>query len=187
MHIELLPGLDNVIRFPVERRARPTLALLRGMAPDSREVSLVALGFGLEEPGHDLRDTVDRQTAEYILNEVPPEPDASRSTMLQGMLDGAVTEAVEACRVSHDASLAMVAMQRRALDAQTGGNLWANQLGERADAQSLRSAELLVAAHTRCLEAEGVARAVECAMRGEPWTPYDPRDISDWLVSGAPD
>lgn len=186
MHIELLPGLDNVIRFPVERRARPTLALLRGMAPDSREASLVALSFGLDEPAFDLRDTVDRQTAEHILNEAPPEPGATRTTMLQGMLDGVVTEAVEACRASHDASMAMMALQRRALEAQTAGNLWAAQLGERADAQSLRSAELLVLAHTRCVEAEGAARAVECAMRGEPWTPYDAREVSDWLVSGAP-
>jgi len=38
MRIELLPGMTNVVRFPVERRARATLELLRGVAPDVREV-----------------------------------------------------------------------------------------------------------------------------------------------------
>lgn len=183
MHIELLPGLGNVIRFPVERRARPTLGLMRGMAPDSREVSLVALSFGLDEPPFDLRDTADRQTAEHILNEVPPEPGAARTAVLRGMLDGVVTAAVEACRASHGAFLALVALRERAAGAKAAGNLWATQLGERADAQALRWAELVVAAQARCLEAEGASRAVECALRGEPWTPYDARDVSDWLVS----
>ena len=183
MHIELLPGLDNVIRFPVERRARPTLELLRGMAPDSREVSLVALSFGLDEPPFDLRDTADRQTAEYILNEVPPEPGAGRMAVLQGMLDGVVTEAVEACRASHDASLAMAALRERAAEAKAAGSLWATQLGERADAQALRWAELVVLAQARCLEAEGASHAVECAIRGEAWAPLDSRATSEWLLS----
>ena len=30
MRVELLPGMTNVVRFPLERRARPTLELLRG-------------------------------------------------------------------------------------------------------------------------------------------------------------
>src|SRR5208283_3801485 len=32
MRAELLPGMTNVLRFPVERRARPTLELLREIA-----------------------------------------------------------------------------------------------------------------------------------------------------------
>ena len=73
MHIEPLPGQDNVVRFPVERRARPTLELLREIAPDVREVSLVADTFGLEEPPHGLRHEVDARTAEYVAGQVPPD------------------------------------------------------------------------------------------------------------------
>ena len=186
MHIELLPGLENVIRFPIERRARPTLELLREIAPDSREVSLTALAFGLEEPPHDLRRVVDRRTAEHILNEVPSEPGEVRTAMLAGMLEPLVAAAVEACRVSHDTSCDLVAAQRLLLEAESSGSLWTEKLGERADALSVRSAELLIEAHLRYEEVEGAARAVEGALRGEPWTPYDPREVSEWLASAGP-
>ena len=186
MHIELLPGLENVIRFPVERRARPTLELLREIAPDSREVSLTAVAFGLEEPPHGLRHVVDRRTAEHILNVVPSEPGEVRTAMLKNMLEPLVMAAVEACRVSHDTSCDLVATQERLLAAESSGSLWAEKLGERADALSVRSAELLIEAHLRYEEVEGAARAVECALRGEPWTPYDPRETSEWLVTARP-
>ena len=46
MRVELLPGMTNVVRFPLEHRARRTLELLRGVAPDVREVLNVAEAFG---------------------------------------------------------------------------------------------------------------------------------------------
>jgi len=33
---ELLDGMTNVVRFPVEQRARPTIELLRDIRPDLR-------------------------------------------------------------------------------------------------------------------------------------------------------
>lgn len=59
MRIELLPGLTNGIRFPVERRARPTLELLRKTAPDPREVGSAIEAFGLDDPTMGLRDAVE--------------------------------------------------------------------------------------------------------------------------------
>lgn len=185
MHIELLPGLENVVRFPVERRARPTLDLMREIAPDVREVLLVADGFGLEGTPQDLRHAVDRQTAEHILNEVRPEPGEARRSRLEGLLAPLVRTAVEACRASHDASLAAVAMHGRLLDAKTAGSLWTDPLGERADALTLRAAELLVEAHACCEQAEGAARAVGCALRGEAWVPHDSRELGEWLASAG--
>ena len=185
MQIELLPRLDNVIRFPVEQRARPTLDLVREIAPDSREVSLVALSFGLEEPAPGLRDQVDRETAEHILNAAPPEPGEARAVELNGMLASLVRAAVAACRVSHDASHLLRSAQERVLAAEAAGSLWAEQLGEHADRLSLQAAQLLLAAHARCEEAEGVARAVGMALRGEPWAPYEPREAGEWLASGG--
>ena len=38
---------------------------------------------------------------------------------------------------------------------------------------TLRAAELLLEAHARCQEAEGAARAVGFARRGEPWVPCE--------------
>ena len=67
MRIELLTGTTNVMRFPVERRARPTLDLLREIEPDVREVLQVAESFQLPLPGAELRDAVDEEVAEHIL------------------------------------------------------------------------------------------------------------------------
>ena len=39
MRIELTPGMTNVVRFPIERRAKPSMDLVRDIAPDSREKS----------------------------------------------------------------------------------------------------------------------------------------------------
>ena len=61
MRIELLTGTTNVMRFPVERRARPTLDLLREIEPDVREVLQVAESFQLPLPGAELRDAVDEE------------------------------------------------------------------------------------------------------------------------------
>jgi hypothetical protein len=45
MHVELMPGMTNVLRFPLVRRIEPSLDLLWEIAPDRREVELVAESF----------------------------------------------------------------------------------------------------------------------------------------------
>lgn len=91
MRIELLAGMMNVVRFPTERRARPTLDLLRAIAPDVREVLNLADAFGIEAPVHDLRDRVDAETAEHIVNQVPAQG-LAREAMLRE-LEAPVIEA----------------------------------------------------------------------------------------------
>jgi len=68
-------------------------------------------------------------------------------------------------------SLAAAEAQQVLLSAQIAGRLWLEPLRERAEALTLRTAELLIDAHTRVEEAEGVARAVGFACRGDTWTP----------------
>ena len=46
MRVELVPGMTNVVRFPVEFRVKPSLDLLREIAPDSREVDQVVDAWG---------------------------------------------------------------------------------------------------------------------------------------------
>jgi hypothetical protein len=48
MRYETLSLGGNVIRFPVELRAKPSIDLLIDVAPDSREVELIAEAFGFE-------------------------------------------------------------------------------------------------------------------------------------------
>ena len=71
MRVEMLPGMTNVVRFPVERRARPTVELLREIAPDVRDVLTLAEHYGIEPPDPHLRAQSDVATAEWILNQVP--------------------------------------------------------------------------------------------------------------------
>ena len=173
MRIELVTGVSNVVRFPVERRARPTLDLLRGIAPDVREVLQVVESFGLELPGPELRHTVDEEVAAYIADHVRPEPGVARREQLEAILAPLVKRGVEACRTAHDAALIATGAQQQVVDAQTAGGFWLEPLEERANALSTTAAQLLVDAHISSQEVEGASRAVGIALRGETWKPFD--------------
>ena len=175
MRVELMPGLTNVLRFPTERRARPTLELLRDIAPDPREVDLLAEAFDMSAPVDGLRHFVDREAAEHITNTIVPAGPA-RAAALDALLAPMVTAAVEACRAAHDMSMAAAEAQQVLLDAQTSsGHFWIEPLRERAEARTQRAAELLLKAHRQAELAEGVARAVDFARRGERWVPWSLR------------
>lgn len=173
MRIELIPGLDNVIRFPVERRVPATLELLREVAPDVREVCNVAEAFGMEAPAHDLYHQADRATAERIHDQVPPEPSSQRRRMLAGMRQDVITEAMMACRAAHDAGMAANEAHQRLLAAQTA-HVWRGEidhLSERAD----RVTE----------QALGAVRAIDLARCGETWTPRSAEADMLWLLEQA--
>ena len=183
MRIEMLPGMTNVVRFPVERRARPTLELLRDIAPDVREVLSIAEAFDLDMPAHDLRDRVDLETAEHILNRIAGT--RMLSSALDELVNPTVARAIDACRAAHDVSVAAAEAQQVLLSAQVAGHSWLDPLRERAEALTLRTAEFLIDAHRRVEEAEGVARAVGFARRGENWTPRRHRADEEALFGPA--
>jgi hypothetical protein len=185
MRVELLPGMTNVVRFPVERRALPTLELLRGMAPDVREVLNVAEAFGLERPVPDLREQADAASAEHIANQVPA-GGAGREAMLGELLEPVVAGAIASCREAHDAWLEAAAAEEVLLRAQQAGHFSIEPLQERAAVLARRAAERLVIAHMRTEEAEGVARAVGLARSGEVWRPRDVHREAEELFRFAP-
>jgi len=184
MRVELLPGMKNVLRFPIERRARATLDLLREIAPDVREVLNIAETFGMETPAHDLREQVDAATAEHIANQVPTSG-PGRAAMLAELLDPVVTAAVAACRASHDAWVEAADAQQALLRAESDELFWIEALHDRTEALTRRAAERLLVAHMRVEAAEGVARAVSIARRGEEWMPRDGRAEADALFGFA--
>ena len=57
---DFLPGAGNVVRFPIDERARPTLDVMQELAPDVRVVEVTAEAFGLEVPDADFRHRVER-------------------------------------------------------------------------------------------------------------------------------
>ena len=182
MNIEMLPGLTNVIRFPVEQRARPSYGLMTEIEPDIREVMNVAEAFGLEGVDPALKDATDQETARYLAEQVLPIAGPDLGAVLDGLLAPAVERAIEACRSAHASSVRTVAAQQRLHGAKLAGPSWLEPLEERADTSTRETAELLVVASARCQEVRGMKRAIDMARNGEPWTPYDPQsDAQDWL------
>ena len=121
MSVELLSGMTNVVRFPVERRARPMLELLRGIAPDVREVLNVAEAFGMERPVPDLRERADVATAEHIANQIPA-AGPERERLLGEMLDPIIAAAIASCRAAHDAWLEAAAAEEVLVRARQAGH-----------------------------------------------------------------
>lgn len=179
MRDEKVVDLGNVVRFPVERRT--TIELLHGIAPDAREVSLLAETYHVTVP-HDLQERADQEAAEYILNQVPDDG-RERADMLRGMLDHAVGAAVAAVLGSRRPAEAANAARRELADAEAGLGYWLHDLQRTASEAAIDAAEALVAAHSRTLEAFGVARAVGMAMQGEAWAPRDLHAEADWLLA----
>ena len=171
-------GTSNVVRFPVERRS--TLDLLRNMAPDVREVSLLAETYDIALPA-DLRERADHAAAEHILNHMPASA-RERADMLRGMLDHAVTAAVAAVGAAPRQAPAAAAARRHLAEADAGAGYWVLNLEHDAADLSFGAAAALVAAHGRVQEAFGVARAVDLAIRGEAWAPRDIGAEMDWLL-----
>jgi hypothetical protein len=183
MRIELVVGTTNVVRFPVERRARPTMDLLRVIAPDVREVLLLVESFGLALPEGDPRQAADAEMADQVANHVRPEPGALRQAELDALLAPIVARAVAACRAAHDAALAATKAQQRVIDAQSQGGYWLQPMEERAESLTGIAAQRLVEAHLQSEEAEGASRAVSLAKRGQAWVPFDLQAEAEALFS----
>ncbi|MDE1905790.1 MAG: hypothetical protein KGH75_05000 [Rhodospirillales bacterium] len=181
---DLLPGTTNVVRFPVEERGRPTLDLMRMLAPDVRTLDMLTDAYGLELPAFDFRDRVDAEAAEHILNHLETEPGAQRTAQLQEMLEPLVRTAVEAARGARRAWSAVGAGRRQVMQAKRDGGFWMQALEEQLNIQERQAAEATIEAHLRAEEAEGVARAVHLAEGCQVWIPRDVAADMDALLTG---
>jgi hypothetical protein len=182
MRIEM-PGAANVVRFPLESRVEPSVELLCAIAPDSREVDLVAEAFDLDLI-ENVRHEADREMAEYILNNVMPEPGARRRAELDGLLRPLIARAVDWCRRAHRAVELARAAHEKLVRAQAEGGYWTEPLEESAAAKTNEAVRLLIEAHIASEEAQGAARAVAIAKSGEPWAPFDIRKEAQLLFFG---
>ena len=170
---------SNVVRFPVERRM--TLDILRQIAPDARQVLLLAGTFEIALPV-DPEARADQAAAEFILNQVPSS-DPERADRLRGMLADVLSIAFRAVRDAElMANTAGIAREELAATAAVEVGYTLQELERHAADLSLEAAEALVVAHERTLEAFGVARAVDLAFRGEPWTPRQVNAEMDALI-----
>ena len=183
MQIELVPGLTNVIRFPIEDRVRPSIELIYDIQPDAREVLAVAEAFHFESCDLNFQYVVDQETATFIAEQLPPANSEDLKPALTTLLEPVVAKAVQACRQQRTVAVQAVEAQQRALAAKTASGYWLAPLEERAEALTKQAAELLLEAYARCQEALGVNRAVGIARRGETWAAYNTHaDSDEWLI-----
>ena len=105
MRYETMTLGSNVIRFPVELRAKPSIDLLIEVAPDSREVELIAEAFGFDPPDPDGRSKADRAMAETIAKTDLPADPKERRAALNAMLKPLVDRAVAACGEARQTAL----------------------------------------------------------------------------------
>ena len=182
MNIEMLPRLDNVLRFPIELRVALSMDVIYEIEPDCREVFRVAESFKLELPDPDLFDQVDSETALYIAKHVLPLACSEQKSVLNALLDPLVRRAVQACREMDRVGVRSVQAEQLLYRAQTEGGYHLPSLVEAADALGNQAAELLILAYARCREAHGANRAIGMALRNETWRPRSLMETTDWLV-----
>jgi hypothetical protein len=183
MRYETLTLGGNVIRFPVELRAKPSIDLLVDVAPDSREVGLIAEAFGFEAPDPEGRAKADRAMAERIATMDLPLDREERRAALKAILMPFVDRAVAACAEARQASLRSDADNEKFAKAQMEGGYWLAPLKEAADYWAVEAARLQIVAHEAAQAAHGAARAIEFAKRGETWRPSSVNEDVDALIT----
>jgi len=186
VNVEMLPGLDNVVRFPIELRVAPSMEVIYEIEPDCREVFQIAESFKLELPDPDLANQVDVETAIYIAEQILSLTPSEQKAALGELLDPVVKRAVHACRFMDRMSKRSVQAELALLQAQTDGGCYhLPSLKEKANALSNQAAELLILAYARCREAHGAYRAISMAQRGETWTLYSAKETTEWLIEAG--
>jgi hypothetical protein len=183
MRYETLTLGGNVIRFPVELRAKPSIDLLVDVAPDSREVELIAEAFGFDAPDPEGRAKADRAMAERIAAMDLPVDRQERRAALNAILKPLVDRAVTACAQARQASLRSDADNEKFAKAQIEGGYWLAPLKEVADYWVVEAARLQIVAHDAAQTAHGAGRAIEFAKRGEAWRPSNIEDDMNALIA----
>lgn len=115
---------------------------------------------------------------------LPIEPEARRLA-LGRLLRPLVVRAVQACVWAEQVLGAVVEAQQRHLATEQAGFLYARSLRVAADAWAVAGVHAFVAAFRRSEEAEGAARAIGLARRGEVWRPSDPQAEAEELFFGS--
>src|SRR3984957_14872112 len=183
MRYETLTLGGNVIRFPVELRAKPSIDLLIDLAPDSREVELIAEAFGFDAPDPEGRAKADRAMAERIAAMDLPVDREERRAALKAILEPLVDRAVAACVQSRRASLRSDADNEKFAKAQIEGGYWLAPLGEAAVYLAAGAARVQMVAQEAAQAAHGAGRAIELAKRGEAWQPSSAEDDMAALIA----
>jgi hypothetical protein len=126
-------------------RAKSSIDLLLEVAPDSREVKLVAGAFGFDAPDPDGRNKSDREMPETIAKTNLPADPKEREAALNAMLKPLVDRAVAVCAAALQAALRSDEAGAKLANAQIEGGYWLGSAGRRR--QSLGGRVCVASAH----------------------------------------
>ena len=97
MRVQFMPRAANVLRFPVERRVPPSLALLRHIVPEAGEVAALAQSFGLQPAPAVSRLDGSAMIAACLEQHILPDNLKARQRALGLILHPFVATAIQAC------------------------------------------------------------------------------------------
>jgi hypothetical protein len=177
--------IENLVRFPVEQRARPSYEMMCDLAPDSRMIPAIAEALDVDDIDPSLRHAADRDMAESLALMTMPESAAARRQFFAALheqaLAPAIAASIEAKRLADDAyrasRVAIAARQRKELNSFS--------LGHRANHFLNASARAAMEAHRLCEIAAGKCRALTLAEMHEVWVPFDAQEAGTWLAETA--
>jgi hypothetical protein len=176
---------ENAVRFPVERRGRPSYEMMCYMAPDERMIPTLADAMNIEDFDQGLRDDSDREMAEYLADLVLPADRQARRQMLRGLEESALKPAISACIAAKRTADESYRACRLAIDAREADAKNASAFAGRANLRLNVSARAALEAHRLCEIARGKCRAITMAEMNEPWSPFDVREATQWLLDAG--
>ncbi len=170
MKLDLLPGTGGVVRFPAERRGKPTLALAEELAPRSDLADAMADEWA---NGEGRPDTLAQAVQAFMLLAETLEFSMGVDAALAHLRAMNEVQVQRACALGwefHDAEAAVEAAVIRLKDAKAAGfgGLLDRRHEEARRSRALWTAAAL-AARAATDAARGAKQALDCHERGEPW------------------
>jgi hypothetical protein len=187
MRVQFMPRPANVLRFPVERRVPPSLALLRHIVPEAGEVAALAQSFGLQPAPAVSRLDGSAMIAACLEEHILPDNLKARQRALGLILHPFVATAIQACAHAEWFLARAVAAERRWFAFKHVNEQTAASLAAAAGAAWAAAAQAFVAAYRRSEEAEGAAQQVGLAHSRAVERPFDDKlqARAEKLIFGA--
>ncbi len=176
---------ENLVRFPVEKRAPISYEMMCDLAPDWRMISHLVDALEIDDYDRDVGDKADCAMAEALRAMDLPKEAAARRRVFAELRAQALRPAIAACVEAKRIADATYQAGRVANDAEQNKELNAFALGRRANHFVHSSARAALEAHQLCEIARGKCRALTQAEMDEPWVPFDVQDAGAWLVEAA--
>jgi hypothetical protein len=171
MRLDCLPGTGGVVRFPAERRAKPTLALAKELAPRSDLADAMADERAGDEGRPDiLLQAVEAFTVLARALEFGMGTDAALA-QLRLMNEVQIEQACALGWAYHDAEAAAeeVAAQLKAAKASGVAGAMLDGLHEQVRRSRAVWTACALAARAATDAARGATEALDCFETGEPW------------------